>query len=107
MVQLTVLSHRVAVLGVADVSKIGSQKVLVVGAGGIGYAPTRRVSLALRDLICLVFVFRCELLKNLVLSGFKDIEVHFHVAASILCGTTYTRHNSHVHHFRHPSTIVR
>lgn len=34
-------------------SRINNSKILVVGAGGIG----------------------CELLKNLVLTGFKDIEV--------------------------------
>lgn len=41
------------VLG-TDLSQcVGNSKILVVGAGGIG----------------------CELLKNLVLTGFKDIEV--------------------------------
>lgn len=34
-------------------SRVNNSKILVVGAGGIG----------------------CELLKNLVLTGFKDIEV--------------------------------
>jgi ubiquitin-like 1-activating enzyme E1 B len=40
-------------LGNERVSRISEAKVLVVGAGGIG----------------------CELLKNLVFSGFKDIEI--------------------------------
>ena len=41
------------VLGSSTLKKIHSSRVLMVGAGGIG----------------------CELLKNLVLSGFKTIEV--------------------------------
>jgi ubiquitin-like 1-activating enzyme E1 B len=40
-------------LGPEMVSKFNNQKVLVVGAGGIG----------------------CELLKNLVLSGFHNLEI--------------------------------
>ena len=40
-------------LGSLAVTKIKSSKVLMVGAGGIG----------------------CELLKNLVMSGFKKIEI--------------------------------
>ena len=42
-----------AVLGAELLAKVQAAKVLVVGAGGIG----------------------CELLKNLVLTGFKDLEV--------------------------------
>ena len=42
-----------AVLGQELSAKVSSSKVLMVGAGGIG----------------------CELLKDLVMSGFKDIEV--------------------------------
>jgi hypothetical protein len=46
-------AHLKAVLGEELFQKIQSSKVLVVGAGGIG----------------------CELLKNLLLSGFIDIEI--------------------------------
>lgn len=42
-----------AILGEELYNKVASSRVLLVGAGGIG----------------------CELLKNLVLSGFRDIEV--------------------------------
>ncbi|KAI9286873.1 hypothetical protein BC943DRAFT_275368 [Umbelopsis sp. AD052] len=46
-------SHNTAVLGQTLHQRVASSRVLMVGAGGIG----------------------CELLKNLVLSGFKTIEV--------------------------------
>ncbi|PWN44327.1 hypothetical protein IE81DRAFT_30274 [Ceraceosorus guamensis] len=46
-------AHARALLGPQDFARVASAKLLVVGAGGIG----------------------CELLKNLVLVGFKDIEV--------------------------------
>lgn len=44
---------RVGMLGKDLCERVNKAKILVVGAGGIG----------------------CELLKNLVLTGFKDIEV--------------------------------
>ncbi|TPX35763.1 hypothetical protein SmJEL517_g02005 [Synchytrium microbalum] len=47
------LAHLEAALGSSTLTKISSARVLMVGAGGIG----------------------CELLKNLVLSGFGDIEI--------------------------------
>lgn len=46
-------SYNIRVLGKELYDKVSSSKVLLVGAGGIG----------------------CELLKNLVMSGFKDIVV--------------------------------
>ena len=46
-------SHLSRVLDEATLRKIGQSKLLVIGAGGIG----------------------CELLKNMVLSGFVDLEV--------------------------------
>lgn len=46
-------THLIETMGEELFQKVQSSKVLVVGAGGIG----------------------CELLKNLVLSGFKDIEI--------------------------------
>lgn len=46
-------AHLEASLGAELFAKVRACKILVVGAGGIG----------------------CELLKNLVLSGFNDIEI--------------------------------
>ena len=66
-------------------SLIRGSKVLVVGAGGIGTSALcdsggrvgRRVSLCLRFVPCggVAVWAGCELLKNLVLTGFQDIEV--------------------------------
>ena len=66
-------------------SLIRGSKVLVVGAGGIGASALcdsgglvgRRVSLCLRFVPCggVAVWAGCELLKNLVLTGFQDIEV--------------------------------
>lgn len=46
-------SYNIRTLGKELFDKVSSSKILLVGAGGIG----------------------CELLKNLVMSGFKDIVV--------------------------------
>jgi ubiquitin-like 1-activating enzyme E1 B len=46
-------SYNIRILGRELYQKVESSKILLVGAGGIG----------------------CELLKNLVMSGFKDIQV--------------------------------
>jgi ubiquitin-like 1-activating enzyme E1 B len=46
-------SYNIRILGQELYQKVATSKILLVGAGGIG----------------------CELLKNLVMSGFKDIQV--------------------------------
>lgn len=46
-------SYNIRILGQELFKTVESSKILLVGAGGIG----------------------CELLKNLVMSGFKDIQV--------------------------------
>jgi ubiquitin-like 1-activating enzyme E1 B len=53
--------------GPALMHKVASARVLMVGAGGIG----------------------CELLKNLVMSGFKHIEVASYIDAVVINHTTY------------------
>ena len=55
-------ADHVSLLGAALYETVRSAKVLVVGAGGIG----------------------CELLKNLVLTGFCGIEVRLVVARAFL-----------------------
>jgi hypothetical protein len=62
-----------AVFGSDTFSKIESARVLVVGAGGIGECLLCQGFLCAR--LSVLVVAGCELLKNLVMTGFKSIDV--------------------------------